>query len=361
MNADRISRRVFAGGLLAATVGLPRAAAQGFAGLGSDAGGFAPVLPGRQLVFPGDHGAHPDFRIEWWYLTANLTDAAGKAYGAQWTLFRQAITPGPPAEGWADPQIWMAHAAVTSADTHRFAEKFSRGGVGVAGVSAAPFRAFIDNWAIGGGDAMTAATLSPLDVTATAAGFGYALRLSAERPLVLQGDRGYSRKSERGQASYYYSQPWFTASGTLTLDGTPIAVSGRAWMDREWSSQPLASDQTGWDWFSLQLSFSERVMLFRLRQRDGTSYFAGNWIDADGGSTPLPPEAIALEPLGFTAIGDRKLPTRWRVRVISHDIAIETAPLNSRSWMATSFPYWEGPITFDGNRSGVGYLEMTGY
>lgn len=357
---SRISRRAFAGGLLTVAVA-PPVWAQGFAGLGSDAGGFAPVVPGRKLAFPDDHGPHPDFRIEWWYLTANLKDAAGNAYGAQWTLFRQAMTPGPQRDGWANQQIWMAHAAVTSADIHRFAEKFSRGGVGVAGVEASPFKAVIDDWAMQGSSATEPATLSPLEVTARGTNFSYALRLSADRPLVLQGDNGYSRKSERGQASYYYSQPYFTASGTLTLDGRAIPVEGAAWMDREWSSQPLASDQTGWDWFSLHLSTGDKVMLFRLRQRDGSNYFAGNWIGTDGRSAPLSPDQIRLEPLGFTTIGPRRLPTRWRVEVTGHDLAIETTPLNPASWMGTSFPYWEGPIAFKGNRVGVGYLEMTGY
>ncbi|ABD09371.1 conserved hypothetical protein [Rhodopseudomonas palustris HaA2] len=356
-----ISRRAVAGGLLALSLGGSRALAQGFAGLGSEAGEFAPVVPGRVLSFPADHGAHPDFRIEWWYLTANLQGADGKPYGVQWTLFRQAMTPGPQREGWANQQVWMAHAALSSAETHRFAEKFSRGGIGQAGVSAAPFRAFIDDWQMTGGDAMDAATLSPLDVTATGADFGYRLRLTAERPLVLQGDAGYSRKSERGQASYYYSQPYFAARGTLTLDGRPIEVSGTAWMDREFSSQPLASDQTGWDWFSLHLASGEKVMLFRLRQSDGNAYFAGNWIGLDGRSEQLAPDAIVLDPIGFTDTAGRKLPTSWRVRVPVRGLAIETAPLNPNAWMGTSFPYWEGPISFSGSQSGNGYLEMTGY
>ncbi|WP_420134660.1 lipocalin-like domain-containing protein [Rhodopseudomonas sp.] len=361
MSANLISRRAFAGGLLAAGLGGPRALAQGFAGLGSEAGAFAPVVPGRTLTFPQDHGAHPDFRIEWWYLTANLKDAAGKAYGVQWTLFRQAMTPGPQREGWANQQVWMAHAALTSADTHRFAEKFARGGTGQAGVTAEPFSAVIDDWALRGGDAMDAATLSPLDVTAAGADFAYKLRLTADRPLVLQGDAGYSRKSERGQASYYYSQPYFTVRGTLTLDGKPVDVDGIAWMDREFSSQPLASDQTGWDWFSLHLASGEKVMLFRLRQSGGGHYFAGNWIGRDGRSEQLAPDAIALEPLATTETAGRKLPTRWRVSVPGHDLAIETTPLNPASWMGTSFPYWEGPISFAGSQTGIGYLEMTGY
>src|SRR5260221_14496866 len=122
-----ISRRAFTAGALLAGLGA-KARAQGFAGLGENAEGFAPVVPGKTFAFPADHGPHPEFRIEWWYLTANLTDGSGAACGLQWTLFRQATQPGPQGEGWANHQIWMAHAAVTPPDTHRFSGVVSRGG-----------------------------------------------------------------------------------------------------------------------------------------------------------------------------------------------------------------------------------------
>src|SRR3954470_6602667 len=129
-----ISRRALVTGVVVLGFGHKAAPAQGFAELGTDAAGFSPMLPGKSFAFPGDHGPHPDFRIEWWYVTANLTDTARQAYGLQWTLFRQSARPGPQGEGWASQQVWMAHAAVTRADTHRSAEKFARGGVGQAGV-----------------------------------------------------------------------------------------------------------------------------------------------------------------------------------------------------------------------------------
>uniref|UniRef100_Q07UA6 AttH domain-containing protein n=1 Tax=Rhodopseudomonas palustris (strain BisA53) TaxID=316055 RepID=Q07UA6_RHOP5 len=354
-----ITRRGLIGGF--AALALSRAAhAQGFAGLGSEASGFAEVTPGRVLSFPADHGPHPDYRIEWWYLTANLQDAAGQPVGLQWTLFRQAMAPLDEA-GWSSRQIWMAHAAVTTATTHRSTERFARGGVGQAGVDASPFAARIDNWQMRGLDAIDAATLSPLEVSAAGPDFSYSLKLTTQRPLVLQGDAGYSKKSDRGQASYYYSQPYFEASGSVTLDGKPIAVSGRAWMDREWSSQPLASDQTGWDWLSLHLDSGDKVMLFRLRQSDGGHYFAGNWIGSDGRSVQLPADGIALTPTATTTIGERNLPTSWRVAVPSRRLLIDTSPLNQNCWMATRFPYWEGPISLAGSHAGQGYLEMTGY
>ena len=362
MNAKlNISRRSLIGGL--ALLGVDRGVvlAQGFAGLGRDVAGFAPVVPGRMLSFPSDHGPHPEFRIEWWYLTANMTDGAGNACGVQWTLFRQAMAQGAPQDGWANQQIWMGHAAVTRADTHRATETFARGGIGQAGAEATPFHAWIDAWEMRGLDGWSGGEIAPLQLTAAGADFSYALRLDAERPLVLQGDAGYSRKSERGQASYYYSQPYFKASGAITIDGKSTDVGGAAWMDREWSSQPLASDQTGWDWFSLHLGSGEKLMLFRLRQTSGANYFSGNWIERDGRSTQIAAADIDMTPTATTAIGDRKLPTSWRIAIASRGLKIESTPLNPQSWMATSFPYWEGPISFAGSHRGVGYLEMTGY
>jgi predicted secreted hydrolase len=356
-----ISRRTFAGAALLLGLGRNAALAQGFAGLGMTADGFAAVVPGRRFSFPADHGPHPDYRIEWWYVTANLRDAAGTAYGAQWTLFRQASRPGAQPQGWANPQVWMGHVAVTSAELHLFSETFARGGVGEADVVAKPFRAWIDAWELRGTDQTDDLTLAPLQVDASAARFGQALKLHSDRALVLQGDAGFSRKSQRGQASYYYSQPFFRVTGEVTIDGRAIEITGQAWMDREWSSQPLAPDQRGWDWFSLHLDSGEKLMLFRLRQTDGGSYCSGNWILPDGKSDQMAPTGIHLTPVASTDIAGRKLPTVWRIEIASRGLDIEIRPLNPASWMATSFPYWEGPIRFDGSHAGVGYLEMTGY
>ena len=332
----------------------------GFAGLGEEAEGFAEVVPGRTFSFPADLGAHPDYRIEWWYVTANLTDAAGEAYGVQWTLFRQALEPGPQREGWSSQQVWMAHAAVTSRDTHRFAEAVARGGIGQAGVTARPFQAWIDDWSFAS-DGTQGGGLRSTTLSAAGADFSYALNLKSARAVVLQGDEGYSVKSEHGQASYYYSQPFFGVDGTLTLDGREIAVTGRAWMDREWSSQPLAPGQKGWDWFSLHLPRGEKLMLFQLRSDTDPPYHAGNWIGADGRTTQLDREDIVLVPLRTHTVDGRDVPVEWSVEIKSRGLLIATTPLNPGSWMGTSFAYWEGPVRFTGTHTGEGYLEMTGY
>ena len=145
------------------------------------------------------------------------------------------------------------------------------------------------------------------------------------------------------------------------IRGREVRVTGQAWMDREWSSQPLASGQTGWDWFSLHLAGGEKVMLFRLRSEKAPGFAAGTWIDADGTASSLAGEDIVLTPLSDSKVAGRTLPTAWKVAIKGRGLEIVTTPLNAGSWMATNLPYWEGPISFAGSHSGEGYLEMTGY
>jgi predicted secreted hydrolase len=337
------------------------AMAQGFADMGAPAEGFA--LPDRAtvLTFPADHGPHPDFRIEWWYLTANLTGPDGTPYGLQWTLFRTAMGPGD-GEGWSSPQLWMGHAAVTTPEAHFVAERLARGGTGQAGVTVGdgPFRAWIDDWemlseAPGGAD-----PLSALRLSASGAEFGYAVSLTAEGPLVLHGERGYSVKSDGGQASHYYSQPFYRVTGRLDLPGGPVEVTGEAWLDREWSSQPLAPDQTGWDWFSLSFDSGEKLMGFVLRDAGG-GFTSGTWIAADGTAFPLAPGALRAEPLTRASVAGREVPVAWRLTLPARGLDVTLSALNPQAWMATSVPYWEGPVSLSGSHAGRGYLEMTGY
>ncbi len=327
--------------------------AQGFAGLGTNAEGFAVPQPNPTFDFPADHGPHPDYRIEWWYLTANLTAEDGTPYGLQWTLFRSALAPDP-GDGWQAPQLWMGHAAVTTPDTHYVTERLARGGIGQAGVTAEPFEAWIDDWALQG-------DWTTLQMTASGPDFAYDMTLTAQGPLIFHGDAGYSVKSAAGQASYYYSQPFFAIEGTLQLPNGDIPVTGNAWLDREWSSQPLSDNQTGWDWFSLSFDDGNKLMGFRLQQTDGNNYTSATWITPDGQTTAYPDGAFSAAPLDTHNTAGRDVPIRWQVQLPAKDVNVTVEAINADAWMATSIPYWEGPVTVTGSHTGQGYLEMTGY
>ena len=329
------------------------ASAQGFAGLGTDVDGFSSPQRPAEFDFPIDHGPHDDYRIEWWYLTANLEGLDGTPYGLQWTLFRSALT-SDGGKGWSSPQLWMGHAAVTTPDAHFVTERLARGGIGQAGVQADPFEAWIDDWQLVGPDFAT------LTMTASGPDFAYDMVLNSDGPLVFHGDEGYSLKSAEGQASYYYSQPFYAIEGTLILPTGTIEVAGDAWLDREWSSQPLSDNQTGWDWFSL--SFEDgKLMGFRLRQTDGSDYTSATWIDPDGTTTSYSNSAFEAEPVAISDIGGRDVPTTLNVRLADRGVDVEVTAINPQAWMNTSVPYWEGPITVQGSHTGRGYLEMTGY
>jgi len=335
----------------------------GFAGLNERGEGFAEVIQGHNLSFPDDHAPHPTFRTEWWYLTANLQDAEGTPYGIQWTLFRQPLDAEEPRSGWQNQQLWMGHAAITSAGQHLHSETFARGGIGQADVQLTPFRAWIDNWQLLSMAEAGEDPLSALLLEATTESFGYRLNLGTGRDIVLQGKDGFSLKSEQGQASYYYSQPFFDAEGELQIDGQVIPVTGQAWMDREWSSQWLSEGQEGWDWFSLHLDTGEKLMLFQLRHATDTPFHSGTWISADGDTESLQDAVVIMTPVHHTSIhhAGKQLPTVWEIEIPHRALKIRVSALNPTAWMDTTYPYWEGPISIEGSHQGVGYLEMTGY
>ncbi|MEM9794882.1 MAG: lipocalin-like domain-containing protein [Pseudomonadota bacterium] len=320
--------------------------AQGFAGLGQGGEGFPLPQPDPTFMFPADHGAHPDYRIEWWYLTAALTGEDGRDYGVQWTLFRSALTPD-------GPQVWMGHFGLTTPDEHLSGERLARDGIAQAGVRADPFRAWIDEWSLEGD------TFDSLSLRAATPTAGYDLSFEAKGPLVFHGENGFSVKSASGQASYYYSQPFYDVSGTLQLPDGPIPVTGQGWLDREWSSQPLEEDQEGWDWFSIHLEDGHRLMAFQLR--GGAPFTYASWIAPDGTLTPYYGDDVVLTPLATETVAGRDVPVRWQLVLPSQRLDLTVGAVNAQSWQPTIFPYWEGPVRVTGSHVGRGYLEMTGY
>lgn len=329
--------------------------------------GFARADGPWQFRFPRDHGPHPEFRSEWWYLTANLRDANGDEFGVQFTLFRQALRPLPRIGGpWDASQIFLGHLALTdvAAGVHREAERLARAHPRLAGVTAAPFRAWIDGWSL----AASGEGLEGLSLAAVTPDFEVALRFDPVKPIVLQGDAGLSAKGP-GQASYYYSVPRLAAAGRIRQGSSVIEVTGTGWLDREWSTSILSDVQEGWDWFALQLASGEDLMVFQLRRRDGERdpYDQGLWVDAAGASQHLAAGDFTLQPLR-TWRDERGTawPVAWALTLTGpggpRRLRVEAALDDQR--MDTLLTYWEGLVwVFDeaGRRVGTGYLEMTGY
>ncbi len=318
---------------------------------------FAVADPNYQITFPKDHGPHKNFRIEWWYLTANLKSNSIDNLGIQWTLFKSALVPRSSKKSKNLDGFWMAHSAITTKNLHYAEERFARTDSTQAGVTLSPFKAWIDNWSITGDD-----KLETIHLVSSGLDFSVSLRFSTNASPILQGVNGFSKKSADEGASHYYSQPFYTVKGWIILKGERHIVEGVGWLDREWSSNLLNKSQLGWDWFSLHLDNGQKIMLFKVRQNDGNDFLSGAWIKRDGSKELLKANEIQLEETEYSTIQGKEIPTEWKISFLgSNNVVINTKALNVDSWMETSVAYWEGPISFSGDLSGVGYLEMTGY
>ncbi len=338
---------------------------------GNADGGYARATEPRSFSFPADHGPHPDYRVEWWYYTGNLETPEGRHFGFQLTFFRIALAPhiAPRPSAWATNQMYMAHFAVTDVAGGRFHafERFSRGALDLAGAQAQPFRVWLEDWVA---EAPGESAL-PMHLRAAEGDVAIDLTLDSVAPPVLQGNDGLSQKGpEPGNASYYYSFTRMSAAGTVRIGDQRVAVQGLAWMDREWSTSALGPDQTGWDWFALQLSNGQELMFYRLRRQDGGTdpFSAGTLVRNDGSTRRLGPAEVELEPLGHwqSPRSGARYPVRWRLRVPSEGLELEITPYLQDQELNLSVRYWEGTVRVQGTQTGQavagsGYLELTGY
>jgi predicted secreted hydrolase len=330
--------------------------------------GFARATGPRAFRFPEDHGPHPGYRTEWWYYTGNLRTAGGRHVGYQLTFFRHALTAGaPPRESaWAAREVWMAHFAVTDTAGGRFhpATRTTRGALDLAGARAAPFRVWVESWTAGA----VAADALPMRLRADTAEAGIDLVLGAGKPVVLQGERGLSRKGpEDGNASYYYSLPRLPTRGTVRLGEARLEVEGLTWMDREWSTSALG-DHVGWDWFALQLDDGRDLMVYRLRRADGSPapYSAGSIVAADGTARALASGDVRLGVAGWwTSPRGGRYPAGWDLEVPSERLAVRVAPRLADQEHLEPVRYWEGAVRVEPadttSPSGDGYAELVGY
>jgi predicted secreted hydrolase len=325
------------------------------------------------LSFPADFGAHPQTRTEWWYITGSLQNGE-RLFGFQITFFRSAT--GIPADHpsrFAASQLVFAHAALTDIDGKRLRhdQRIARAGFGVADAAPGDTRLRLRDWQL---EREPAAGAAPsryrVGVTSRSAGFGFELALATDAAPLLQGDAGVSQKGPLpGETSRYYSQPQLEARGSISLDGRPLAVTGRAWLDHEWSDSFLPAGSVGWDWIGINLDDGGALTAFRLRRADGSSLYAGGShrsaagvlrVFGDGEVRFVPQRRWRSASSGAT------YPVEWSIETPAgrHRVhaLLDAQELDSRA--STGAVYWEGLsdlLDANGARIGRGYLEMTGY
>ncbi len=323
--------------------------------------GFAKALKPRAFVFPADAGPHPEFQTEWWYYTGNLATPEGRRFGYQLTFFRRALTPTPIADAWRTNQIYFAHFTISDIAQQAFYpfERWSRGAAGLAGAQSPPYRVWLESWqAEQVGDRVR--------LRAAEADVSLDLYVQPVKPPALQGNRGLSQKSAGvGNASYYYSLSRMASTGTITIKGQPFAVKGSSWLDREWSTSGLSGQQSGWDWFSLQLADGRELMLYQLRLKQGgmDPYSAGSLIDRQGQVTPLKYSDFQITPQGQwkSPTTGTVYPSGWAVAIPSQGLNLTVKPYQPNQELPLTFAYWEGAVQVTGSATGQGYVELTGY
>lgn len=331
---------------------------------GSDAS-YPAARPGVVLAFPRDHGAHPAFRTEWWYITGWVQDGRGRELGVQVTFFRtRPLLQEDNPSAFAPRQLLFAHAAIADPLEGRLRhdQRSAREGFGMAYAGEDSTNVRIDDWSLRLEGERYLAQINSRELALD-------LAFAAREPPLLQGRAGFSRKGPRpGQASYYYSRPQLAVSGTLRAGGASFAVTGRAWLDHEWSSEYLATEAAGWDWIGVNLDNGGAVMAFRMRdKRGGVLWAAATLREAGGPIRTFAPAQVVFTPLRRwrSPRSAAEYPVSMRVRV--GDVDLELVPMMDDQELdgraSTGTIYWEGAVQAlrNGQRVGRGYLELTGY
>jgi predicted secreted hydrolase len=338
-----------------------------------NSGDFAQVLEPRAWAFPGDHGRHDGYKTEWWYFSGNLKDKTGRRFGYELTFFRIAMTPRSTTQPATQPGAWplrdlyFAHAAISDISGRRFVfhDRMQRSRAGLADASASTLDVYLHDWR---------AKLDNRGRTVLyARENGFEIDLLADPGVgpVLEGPGGVNAKGpNRGQASYYYSEPRMPTQGTLEIAGESFEVAGLSWMDHEFSSNAMSGDQVGWDWVALSLVDHSSLMLYRIRGKTpAADYLSGTLISPQGRPTYISAGEIVMEgsePWRSEKSGGQ-YPQRWRIAIPGRE------PMLVRTLMAgqelltpetTGVDYFEGAVEASdpaGKPIGEGYLEMTGY
>ena len=334
---------------------------------------FRPALPGYEYRFPRDFYSHDEFRIEWWYYTGHLEDAAGRSFGYQLTFFRVALD----GEGkvnnpsqWKIGHIYFAHMTLSDMENEKFYffERINRAGLGQAGAESDQLKVWNEDWSL-------TQNGKAHHLKAREGEVAFDLKLTPSKPIVFQGRDGVIQMGEAaGNAWQYFSFTRMRTEGQVILKGKTYRVKGLSWMDHEFSSSQLNKEQIGWDWFSVQLDNDTELMLYQIRKKNGAieKNSSGTWVDADGRGTHLVFSEYSIHPEGqwVSQQSGTTYPAGWTLEVPKHGIRLKVTPEMANQELhhlrSISTSYWEGSVQVSGTVkgkpvTGKGYVELVGY
>lgn len=333
---------------------------------------FKKAIDKRIFKFPDDFQPKTDFRNEWWYFTGNLETKDGRQFGYQFTIFRNSLSTKKTSQfSWESNEIYMSHFAVTDVEKNKFYsfERISRSLNPLAGFDSTEKKFNVEN-SYFTFNHNPINNFTKFEINAMADNIKLDLKLETQKPIVLQGDEGLSKKSATiGNASYYFSITKLKTSGKIKINGQELFVSGSSWFDREWSTSSLDSHQIGWDWFSLQLDNNYEIMFYALRKNDGSfdEFSGGTIVDPMGNKQRMTFEQIQLQVIDFwNSPQGNKYPSAWIMNIPEQNLKLEISPIIKNQEHRLSFRYWEGAVSLKGDFkgrkvSGKGYVELTGY
>jgi predicted secreted hydrolase len=325
---------------------------------------FEAAEQGKQIDLPGDSGPHDRFQTEWWYYTGNLKTETGRHFGYQLTFFRRALS-CETANGqskWRTRQLYFAHFAVTDTDANQFysSSRMNRQSIGIAGASAKPYAVWIDNWRAHEKNGQVRLIAQEKDMSLD-------LTLTILKPIILQGDKGWSANGPgETNASYYYSFPRLATKGKISINNNTFTVQGMSWFDHEWSTTALDNRVKGWDWFSVHLDDGRDVMVCQIRNDKGlpNGFGFGALSYPDGTYDILSEKDFSIHPKGYWKSPETgaEYPSGWQIRLVNQDLVLIAEPVIKNQEHDHAFSYWEGAVKFKGKSTqGLGYVELTGY
>jgi predicted secreted hydrolase len=327
---------------------------------------FLEVTQGRQLEFPESFYYQEGYRVQWWYFTGHLFDERGREFGYELTFFVVNVQQRDYKSRFGVRRMYISHFAVSdvAGNTFHFSDKAETGAYGFAGAENDRLRV----WA---GDNLLEGTVGKMHLKASDKDNAIDLQLIPVKPIVLHGEKGYSRKSavSPSVASYYFSYTDLDTEGELKINNKTFRVRGKSWFDREISTQGLAETQAGWDWFAVQFDDKREVMLYTLRNKDGSTdrYSSGTVISPDGGYRHLAKDDFSVRILAYRKSGKTaaRYPSQWEIKIPAEQLTMRITPLIADqevlAYRTTGNHYWEGTCNVEGPAKGRAYVEMTGY